>query len=232
MVSKALRAVLKESFQLYGELTEILGILVERFMVLEMEDCVKIPEIVSKIVKKCEELEYFYNWSGKVKITTTCDSLRVEKITRKKVEILDKLVTERYNLGKSNEADWEENNEESIEGRNDQTTLEGFVEKEPDLLDLRDDIAASGCEGDKLALALFDSGTEIAQSRPAWETCKPEETADWEAALVETASSLSQWKASLGGGFDMLMLEGMYQQPALSATTMAGAIGKIQSLII
>ena len=39
--------------------------------------------------------------------------------------------------------------------------------------------------------------------------------ADWELALVETASNLEKQTAALGGGFDSLLLNGMYDQGAV-----------------
>lgn len=50
----------------------------------------------------------------------------------------------------------------------------------------------------------------------AWQTPAAEPgKADWELALVETASNLAKQKASLGGGFDPLLLNGMYDQGAV-----------------
>lgn len=96
-----------------------------------------------------------------------------------------------------------------------------------DLVDLRDDGVTADDQGNKLALALFagpaanngngsweafpsngDSDVTSAWQNPAAESGK----ADWELALVETASNLSKQKAAMGGGLDPLLLNGMYDQ--------------------
>lgn len=96
-----------------------------------------------------------------------------------------------------------------------------------DLVDLRDEGVTADDQGNKFALALFagpvanngngsweafpsNGGAEVtsAWQNPAAETGK----ADWELALVESASHLSQQKAAMGGGLDPLLLNGMYDQ--------------------
>ncbi|GMH12456.1 hypothetical protein Nepgr_014297 [Nepenthes gracilis] len=96
-----------------------------------------------------------------------------------------------------------------------------------DLLNLRDDTETADDQGNKLALALFagppaNNANESWQAFPsngkpqvtsAWQTPAAElGKADWELALVESASNLSKQKATLGGGFDPLLLNGMYDQ--------------------
>ncbi|KAL8162029.1 hypothetical protein V2J09_013518, partial [Rumex salicifolius] len=95
-----------------------------------------------------------------------------------------------------------------------------------DLLDLREDLGTADDQGNKFALALFNgpatNGNVSWQAFPtngglevtsAWENPAAEPgKADWELALVESASNLSHQKATLGGGFDSLLLNGMYDQ--------------------
>lgn len=93
-----------------------------------------------------------------------------------------------------------------------------------DLLDLREESGTADDQGNKFALALFNGpatngngswqafngGSEVTS---AWQTPAAEPgKADWELALVESASNLSHQKATLGGGFDSLLLNGMYDQ--------------------
>ncbi|KAL8170507.1 hypothetical protein V2J09_022311 [Rumex salicifolius] len=94
-----------------------------------------------------------------------------------------------------------------------------------DLVDLRDDTGTDD-QGNKMALALFAGSPNnengswerfSANSEPemtsAWQTPAAEPgKADWELALVESASNLAKQKAFLGGGFDPLLLNGMYDQ--------------------
>lgn len=263
VVLVALYPVLKESFKMYYDITEIMGVLVDRFMELEVPDCVKIQEIFCRISKQFEELDYFYSWSKGMGIARSSDYPEVEKITPKKLEIMDEFIRDKSILARSRRPSFkapspqvsetvEETPQEAEEDINAMKALpppEGFVvedqkeeikeeeskddlintqtQPEPDLLDLREDNMTNEYQGDKLALALFDGGAETGPSQPAWEAFKPEEKADWEVALVETASSLSNQQASLGGGFDKLLLDGMYQQSAMSAA-MAGTVGNSQ----
>ncbi|KAL3646038.1 hypothetical protein CASFOL_011218 [Castilleja foliolosa] len=98
------------------------------------------------------------------------------------------------------------------------------------LVDLRDEGVSADDQGNKFALALFagpaanskangsweafpaDGGSDpsvtSAWQNPAAETGK----ADWELALVESASHLSNQQAAMGGGMDPLLLNGMYDQ--------------------
>ncbi|KAL6528857.1 hypothetical protein OROMI_029033 [Orobanche minor] len=96
------------------------------------------------------------------------------------------------------------------------------------LVDLRDEGVTAGDQGNKLALALFagpasnnnvngsweafpsngEPSVTSAWQNPAAETGK----ADWELALVESASHLSKQMAEMGGGLDPLLLNGMYDQ--------------------
>ncbi|BBG96064.1 epsin N-terminal homology domain-containing protein / clathrin assembly protein-related protein [Prunus dulcis] len=113
----------------------------------------------------------------------------------------------------------EESNNKEIEPVKEEETRKPQQE-EGDLLNLGDDAVSSEEHADKLALALFNGATAEAKTRlPAWEAFADE--ADWETALVQSASHLSHQKASLGGGFDVLLLDGMYQQAEISAA-MAG----------
>lgn len=98
-----------------------------------------------------------------------------------------------------------------------------------DLVDLRDDGMSADDQGNKLALALFagpaanhgngsweafpSNGGESDGVTSAWQNPAAEDgKADWELALVETASNLSKQKAAMGGGLDPLLLNGMYDQ--------------------
>ncbi|XP_020088118.1 putative clathrin assembly protein At1g03050 [Ananas comosus] len=104
-------------------------------------------------------------------------------------------------------------------------------EREADLLNLEEDVMTGEEHGEKLALALFDgSTTEVA---PRWEAFD-EHSADWETALVQSASGLSGQKASLGGGLDMTLLDGMYGHAQASAAVAAsvGYAGSASSVAI
>ncbi|KAK6162628.1 hypothetical protein DH2020_002469 [Rehmannia glutinosa] len=85
---------------------------------------------------------------------------------------------------------------------------------EGDLLNLGADAPTTQEHDDKLALTLFNGGpatSTTSDTKTPWEAFK-ESPRDWEMALVQSASHLSNQKANLPGGFDMLILYGMYQQ--------------------
>ncbi|XP_066362353.1 probable clathrin assembly protein At4g32285 [Miscanthus floridulus] len=111
------------------------------------------------------------------------------------------------------------------------------------LVDLREPAATADEQGNKLALALFsappatnstwvtfpsESDADAAAQEPAvtsaWQTPAAEPgKADWELALVETASNLSKQASSLRGGMDTLLLGGMYDQGAVRQQVAAQA---------
>ncbi|KAM7459501.1 hypothetical protein LguiA_036495 [Lonicera macranthoides] len=96
-----------------------------------------------------------------------------------------------------------------------------------DLVDLREEALTADDQGNRFALALF-AGPAASNGNGNWEAFpsngQPEVTsawqnpaaesgkADWELALVESASGLTNQKAALGGGLDPLLLNGMYDQ--------------------
>ncbi|KAL5203486.1 hypothetical protein ABZP36_014438 [Zizania latifolia] len=116
-----------------------------------------------------------------------------------------------------------------------------------DLVDLREPVEDN--QDNKLALALF-SGTPAADGtdggwvafpsddapevKSAWQTPAAEAgKADWELALVETTSNLSRQKASMGGGLDPLLLNGMYDQGAVRQQVSAqAATGRASSVAV
>ncbi|KAG2260448.1 hypothetical protein Bca52824_079742 [Brassica carinata] len=63
VVIVALYPIVKESFQIYYDVTEIMGVLIERFMELDIPDSVKIHDIFCRVSKQFEELDQFYSWS-------------------------------------------------------------------------------------------------------------------------------------------------------------------------
>ncbi|KAM3714638.1 hypothetical protein ACB098_01G352000 [Castanea mollissima] len=251
VVIVALYPIVKESFQIYYDITEIMGILVDRFMEQDVQDCVKIHEMFCRVGKQFDELDMFYAWSKSIGIARSSEYPELEKITRKKLEIMDEFIRDKSALaqGKKSKPQQEEQKEvpveENVEDMNAIKALpppEGFVEtpvveekkevepimkeeketkiiqQEGDLLNLGEGTITSEEHADKLALALFDGGAQPTNQAPAlaWEAFN-DENADWESTLVQSASNLSGQKPSLPGGFDMLLLDGMYKQAETNA---------------
>ncbi|KAJ4716912.1 Clathrin assembly protein [Melia azedarach] len=246
VVIVALYPIVKESFQIYYDVTEILGILIDRFMELQVSDSVKVFEIFCRVAKQYDELDMFYNWCKTIGIARSSEYPEVERITPKKLELMDEFIRDKSALAQSqntpnlelkNEPEEEAKEPEPEEDSNDIKALpapedveqapeeekkEEIIEKEeveepkieekqPDLLDLGE--LTTEEHADQLALALFDAGAPAAGQGTAqpWEAFK-DDTADWETALVQSASHLSNQQTALGGGFDPLLLDGMYQQ--------------------
>lgn len=264
VVIVALYPVVKESFQIYYDITEILGILIDRFMELEVPDSVKVYDIFCRVSKQYDELDSFYGWCKTVGIARSSEYPEVERITYKKLELMDDFIRDKSALAQSkinvdfqlkNEPEQEQEQEQEDDDKEAETTYQEDMnetkalpapeesrptegekkeevkleskdtQQEADLLNLGEDSVTCEEHADKLALALFYSGgapvDPATAGRTAWEAFK-DETADWETTLVQSASNLSRQTAALGGGFDTLLLDGMYQQGA-TAVAMASA---------
>lgn len=232
--------IVKESIQLYDDITETTGVLIDRFMQLEIPDMVRVYEIFCRLSKQYDELDAFYDWCKIVGIIRFSEYPYVEKIPQKKLDVMDDLIHQKSAmLQYRKRATSAEPNTKPVEEASEvkpQEDLfkikalppcEGFVveeEKKPkeekkkvqevgDLLNLCDDAPSTEEQGHKLALALFNGGPATAapaNTTPPWEAFK-DSSGDWEMALVESVSHLSNQKASLAGGFDTLILDGMYQ---------------------
>lgn len=105
--------------------------------------------------------------------------------------------------------------EEKEETKEEEVVETKVVQTEGDLLNLGEGAMTTEQHADNLALALFDGlgPATTAGSVPAltWQAFN-DDNADWETALVQTSTTLTSQKAAMAGGFDMLMLDGMYQQ--------------------
>ncbi|KAJ4895192.1 putative clathrin assembly protein [Raphanus sativus] len=268
VVIVALYPIVKESFQIYYDVTEIMGVLIERFMELDIPDSIKIYDIFCRVSKQFEELDQFYSWCKNMGIARSSEYPEIEKITQKKLALMDEFIRDKTALEQNDnsksveeedEARAEEVNEEeedmnaikalpapppkeeeeekTEEEAEEPVIIEEKKEEVGDLLDLVDISSGEAAEaGDSLALALFDgpyaSGTG-SESGPGWEAFK-DDGADWETALVQSATNLSGKKTELGGGFDMLLLNGMYQHGTVNASvqnsTAYGASGSASSM--
>ncbi|KAJ4707881.1 hypothetical protein OWV82_017924 [Melia azedarach] len=249
MVLIALYPMVKESFQIYADICEVLAVLLDKFFDMEYTDCVKAFDAYASAAKQIDELIAFFNWCKDTGVARSSEYPDVQRITSKLLETLEEFVRDRAKRPKSPERKELEAPpvEEPVQDMNEIKALpapESFTppppepepepEPEPqkpqateDLVNLRDDGVTADDQGNRLALALFNgppanngNGSWEAfhsngepQVTSAWQTPAAEPgKADWELALVETASHLSKQKATLGGGFDPLLLTGMYDQ--------------------
>ncbi|XVF01615.1 hypothetical protein REPUB_Repub04eG0103900 [Reevesia pubescens] len=250
VVTVALYPIVKESFQIYYDITEILGILIDRFMELDVSDSVKLYDIFCREGKQFDELENLYSWCKSVGIARSSEYPDIEKITQKKLDLIDEFIRDKSTLAQdkriqdepkpeveepeSSEEDMNaikalpapeiffvapvEEEPEKVEEEDNSKAMPIVVQQEADLLNLGEDAMSTQDHADKLALALFDGLAPATPlpAAPGWEAFKDE--ADWESALVQSTSNLNNQRATLGGGFDVLLLDGMYQQGQTMAT--------------
>ncbi|XP_050216766.1 probable clathrin assembly protein At4g32285 [Mercurialis annua] len=253
LILVALYPVVRESFQLYADICEVLAVLLDKFFDMEYPDCVKAFEAYASAAKQIDELIMFYNWCKDVGVARSSEYPDVQKITSKLLETLEEFVRDRAKQSKSPERKQIEapppvaqEEEEPVPDMNEIKALpppENYTPAPPppepeqpkpqkpqftdDLVNLRDETVSADDQGNRFALALFagpaaNSGNGSWEAFPsdgdsqvtsAWQNPAAEQgKADWELALVETASNLSKQKADLGGGLDPLLLNGMYDQ--------------------
>ncbi|CAI9100831.1 OLC1v1038012C1 [Oldenlandia corymbosa var. corymbosa] len=257
MVLVAFYLVVRESFRLYADICEVLGVVLDQFSDMEYADCVKAFDAYVNAAKMIDEVVAVYNWSKDTGVARSSEYPEVQRITDKLLGSLEESLRDKANRPKAVEKSKEESSsevkEEEIPDMNEIKALpppENYTPPPPpppqpqtppqpkpqtqkvteDLVNLRDEGVSADEQGNKLALALFsgaptvktdgsweafpsegDSGITSAWQTPAAETG----AANWELALAETASNLSKQKADLAGGFDSLLLNGMYDQGAV-----------------
>ncbi|CAH8283657.1 unnamed protein product [Eruca vesicaria subsp. sativa] len=269
VVIVALYPIAKESFKIYYDVTEIMGVLIERFMELDIPDSIKVYDIFCRVSKQFEELDQFYSWCKNMGIARSSEYPEIEKITQKKLELMDEFIRDKSSLTQTKQSNSvksdDDDDAKTEEEQEDMNAIKALPEPPPkeekpveeeakeeevkreekkeeevgdllDLVDIHGDVVAGAEAGDSLALALFDgpyaSGSGSA-SGPGWEAFD-DDSADWETALVQSATNLSGQKTELGGGFDMLLLNGMYQHGTVNAavqtSTAYGASGSASSM--
>ncbi|XP_009787969.1 putative clathrin assembly protein At1g03050 [Nicotiana sylvestris] len=259
VVIVALYPLVKESFQLYYDLTEIITILFDKFIELSIPDSVKVLEIFFRINKQYEELEQFYDWGKTVGLARTSEYPDIEIIPPKKLERMDDLIREKSfreqnrkaairnettteHVQETEKQETKTEPEEDInavkalpapevlpketEEKKEEDDKKDVVTQEVgDLLNLSEDVPTTEEHGDQLALALFDGGqatTNPTTSISPWHAFN--DSGDWETALVQSASQLSNQKASFPGGFDTSTLDGMYQQGAVAQAVASSGV--------
>ncbi|XP_073146871.1 putative clathrin assembly protein At1g03050 [Henckelia pumila] len=248
VVTMAFYPLVKDSFQLYYDIMEIMAAFLERFQQLDVPNSVKVYEFFTRLSKQYEELDAMYNWCKTAGIARSSEYPEVEKIPKNRLDVLDDIIQRKSkNVPNSNMPNPEiisviEKTEPAPSEDHDMNAIkalpppEGFetdrskdkpeeaaatvhdkpkeeknlaqIQQEGDLLNLSENEQSTEEHGNRLALALFDADSAKSPETTAtpWEAFKE----DWETALVQTASHLSNQKASLAGGFDTLMLDGMY----------------------
>ncbi|KAE8814538.1 putative clathrin assembly protein [Hordeum vulgare] len=260
VVTVSLYPLVKESVQLYCELTEVMAALIEQFPDMETADCERVHGVFCGLAKQIDELDSFYAWCKDAYVCRQSDVPEVEVITQKKLELMDEFICDRRGAESqqrlptpspepSSPEPEVENEEYDINAtralpapaeppaavEQDQDTGEtaqaeqeaplittGVVDEEADLLNLKADAMSGEEHGRQLALALFD-----VDPAPTCDVFDPS-SADWETALVESASALANQRALLGGGLNMMVLDGMYNHAtAANAQVFSGSASSV-----
>lgn len=260
LVQTALYPIVRESFQLYGDICDGLAVILDRFFDMEYKDSVKAFEMYSIAAKKIGELSSLYNLCRNMGVCRTREYPEVQMISEQLLKKLEEYLSERSSSRnqrpKSPEPVPEKLQspgpklEEPAEDLNKMKALpapgdDAIANNEPeepqmstrqpegDLLNVNKATISSEEQENKFALALFngssesdatkkweafpssDKGSEFNGTASAWKTPLAEnEKAGWELALVESVSNLRRQGSSMAGGFDNLLLEGLYDQAA------------------
>ncbi|XP_062181295.1 probable clathrin assembly protein At4g32285 [Phragmites australis] len=273
VVFATLYPMVKESFELYADVSVVLAVLLDRFFDMEYPECVKAFEAYVSTAKQVDELIAFYTWCNDVGVARSSDFPEVKRIDEKLLETLEQFMRERGRAARSSPlpppppaqrpvhmqeeepAEYDMNSVKALPAperynlapaRSAPEKAAAVAAKTPDqtphsdLVNLREPAATADEQGNKLALALFSAppapngaadsswvafpSDDAPEVTSAWQTPAAEPgKADWELALVETASNLSRQKAALGGGLDPLLLGGMYDQGAVRQQVAAQA---------
>ncbi|OIV96215.1 hypothetical protein TanjilG_14892 [Lupinus angustifolius] len=259
IVIVALYPIVKESFQIYYDITEILDVLIDRFPDMDVANCTKVYDIFCRMGKQYDELDLFYGWSKSTGIARSSEYPEIDKVIPKKLEVMEEFMKDKSALTQNMKAKAQEENKEveeaeepepeedmnaikalpPPEGFNEEPTEEmkeeerkeempkeeKVVQTEGDLLNLGDDMVSKEEHADKLALALFDGALTTSGATQALPWHAFDNGADWETSLVQTASNLTNQKPTLGGGFDTLLLDGMYKQAEVNAAMQGPGYG-------
>ncbi|KAL8223426.1 hypothetical protein R6Q57_018901 [Mikania cordata] len=214
MVLAALYLVLNESFWIYADICEALGVLLDQFPEMEYGNCVKTFDQYINAAKTIEELVDFYSWSKELGVARASEFPEVQKVTDKILGALERFLREKKNKFKKNMEEGCKENGSSL--------LATMVETD-DLLNLKEDVASPAANhSNTLAVSLF-SGPKTDETTGSWEvfSCagKSDKAAvmqtpivaggkpDWELALVESTSNPSKHKV-----LDPVFLNEMYDQ--------------------
>ncbi|WVZ98629.1 hypothetical protein U9M48_044041 [Paspalum notatum var. saurae] len=262
VVAVSLYPLVKESVQLYCELTEAMAALIDRFPEMETADCERVHALFCGLAKQMEELEAFYAWCKSACVCRQSDVPDVEVVTQKKLELMDEFIRDRHAAAESRQRlpppspEPVASPEPALVEEEDMNATKALpapeepppadedagktaqpepvlplivaadpVDEEADFLNLKADAMSGAEHGQQLALALFDGNP--AGSAPKGNVFD-ESSADWETALVQSASALAIQRAELGGGLSMLVLDGMYNHATVAnAQSFSGSASSV-----
>ncbi|CAL0324527.1 unnamed protein product [Lupinus luteus] len=219
LVIVALYPIVKESFQIYHEMTDILGTLVYRFTDMEVPECIKVYDIFCRVGKQYDELELFYGWCKSIGIGRSSEYPDIERVTTKKLEIMDDYIKDKSMLTQSMKL--KEKNDH-VEAKEQEPEKDIYAIK---ALPPPETFHEEPEEQVKEEIKVQEPKQEKVVQTEALPWHAFDDEADWETALVQSTSNLSNQKPSLGGGFDTLLLDGMYKQASANAAMQGPGYG-------
>lgn len=104
VVDVALHLIVKESFELFYDMTEVIAALIDRFMRLEVPDMVRVHEIFCQNSRLYDELDAFYHWCKNVGIMRPFKFPNVERIPQSKLDTMDDFIRQKSEMLKSRKA--------------------------------------------------------------------------------------------------------------------------------
>lgn len=95
MVIVALYPVVKESFQLYANICEVLALLLDRFFDMDYPDCLMAFEAYSWAAKQFDELILFYGWCKDIGVVRWSEYPEVQRVSDKMLVTLEEFLRDR-----------------------------------------------------------------------------------------------------------------------------------------
>ncbi|KAF0920674.1 hypothetical protein E2562_036183 [Oryza meyeriana var. granulata] len=224
VVTAALHRLVKESAAMYGELTEVMSVLIDRFAELETPGCVRVHSIFTSIAKLLDELDDFYSWCKAAAICRPSEIPEVEHVTQKKLDLMDEFIRGRQAVASRwwrwsppaprtshapavSNGDMDaikplpapeaqgENNASKAAPAEPAGALVVVDDHLADFLNLGEETTPLSVEEQERNLALSLFGGDQATPAPKWETFDDDPSDDWETALVQSASKFATLSA-------------------------------------
>ncbi|KAL5226815.1 hypothetical protein ABZP36_015080 [Zizania latifolia] len=220
VVTAALHKLVKESTALYGDLTEVMAVLTERFAELDTPGCVRVHSIFTSLAKLLDELGDFYSWCKAATICRPSEIPHVEHVAQKKLDLMDEFIRDRQSRWRRSTPPSSSPHAPTVsnadmnatmplpapKAQDDKNASKGAPAEPAGALVVVDDHMADffnleeetmplfGEEhGRNLALALF--GDAPAKPAPEWETFD-DPSEDWETSLVQSARKFATQSAT------------------------------------
>ncbi|CAL0330488.1 unnamed protein product [Lupinus luteus] len=224
LVLVSLYQIVKDSFNIYVELCDVLGAVMDRFTEMEYAHCVKAFNAYVSAAKMFDELAGFYCWCKDIGIARSLEYPEVLKITAKLLGTLkgflkdnrpkspDKIIaTKVIVIAKEPEPEVDMNEVKALPPPETHTTPPppSVLQPKPvpptqqvtnDLVSLRDGAVSADKQGNKLALELF-SGPAAVRSKGSWDVCPSNGESDvtyvWQTPTAELGKA--DWELALVG---------------------------------